>query len=74
MYEYSNSGTILTDFSHHFTNCIAIPTRQANSATEFRFTRDFSTKKVQNFKETLGNLGWQNVLYSDDVKESFGFF
>ena len=39
-----------------------------------RIKRDFSQNKVQNFKDSLNNLRWQNVLDSKDVNESFSLF
>ena len=68
------SGTIPTDFSDHLTNFIAIPLKQAKSATEYRFSRNFSKNNMQKFKDTLGNLGWQNVLNCKEVNESFEYF
>ena len=65
------SGTILTDFSDHFTNFIAIPLKQVKSANEFRFSRNFSINNMQKFKDTLSNLRWQNVLNCKEVNESF---
>ena len=68
------SGTILTDFSDHFTNFIAIPLKQVKSANEFRFSRNFSINNMQKFKDTLSNLRWQNVLNCKEVNKSFECF
>ena len=68
------SGTILTDFSDHFTNFICIPLCNPKNKTEHRFSRDFSLPKIQIFKNVLTNLRWKNVLNSKNVNESFNYF
>ena len=68
------SGTILTDFSDHLTNFIAIPSRTTNVKEEFIYTRDFSKTKIQNFINVLSNLRWQNVMNCNDANKSYDIF
>ena len=44
-----SSGTILSDFSDHFTYFIAIPKSKLKNTLEHRYTRDFSQAKIQIF-------------------------
>ncbi len=68
------SGTILTDFSDHFTNMLVIPNSKVKVANQFKHVRNFSKTKMDTFKNALRNLRWNSVYTSQDVNHSFNEF
>ena len=70
----SISGTILTNFSDHFTNFIGICNSNNKPKTEYRVSRNFSAANIEKFNDDLSKLRWRNVLSSNDVNVSFDNF
>ena len=68
------SGVIISDISDHFPLFIELPSLQSKSKPKFNLTRNFSKSNVENFRETLSNLEWTEVLNSDEVDTSYGNF
>lgn len=69
-----SSGTILTDFSDHFTNFITIDVTINRKSPQFCYSRNFSPAKIRNFKLTLETLRWRNILTINDPNEAFEEF
>ena len=68
------SGTILTNFSDHFTNFIGIQNVKSKSKNEYRFSRNFSASNIEKFNDDLSKLRWRNVLSCNDVNTSYNNF
>ncbi len=68
------SGTVLTDFSDHFTNFVIIPNTKGKEVNQFRFTRNFSANNIRTFKQSLEIIQWNNVLMSRDTNDAFNAF
>ena len=68
------SGVIISEISDHFPLFIELPSLQSKSKPKFNLTRNFSKSNVENFRETLSNLEWTEVLNSDEVDTSYGNF
>ncbi len=68
------TGTIITDFSDHFTNFVSIPSTKQSHVQQFRYARDFSKQKINEFKNTLSTLRWNSVLTLDDTNAAFDEF
>ncbi len=69
-----SSGTILTDFSDHFTNVLIIPNIKLKYNDQFIFTRNFTMEKISEFKGILENLRWGSVYASNDTNTAFNEF
>jgi hypothetical protein len=69
-----NSGTLITDFSDHFTNFCYIDTNDSSSRPGFRFVRSFTKSAVDRFKGALQNLNWYDVTECDEVNNAFNLF
>jgi hypothetical protein len=67
-------GTLLTDISDHFMNFISIKKPVKSSVSQFIYRRNLSPENVNNFKESLSRLRWNNVLTCNEVNESFELF
>jgi hypothetical protein len=70
------TGTLIADISDHFINCLSIPnsTKKAEKYNDFKWTRIFSNTNMQNFRNDLGTLSWNDVLQNHDTNSSFDCF
>lgn len=66
--------TILTDFSDHFVNVLSIPTCETKTGCKFQYTRNFTKKKINEFKQLLKSICWQPVLTLNDTNTAFDTF
>jgi hypothetical protein len=70
----SRSGVILSDISDHFITFISVKKHVKENVPQFVYRRDMSQMNINNFKESLRMLRWQNVLNSNDANESYNLF
>ena len=69
-----NTGVIINDISDHFRTFIQPQLATHSNPNKPTFRQDMSRHKMEKFRADLGKLGWQNVLASREVDESYGLF
>ena len=69
-----SSGTILTDFSDHFTNFLVLPDCKPKPNEQFVYSRNLTPAKITEFKSILENLRWNSVLSIQDTNLAFDEF
>jgi hypothetical protein len=60
--------------SDHFAVCTFIPFKKKKVLPKYFTVRSFNDQNIDNFKQALSNLSWNNVLSSEDSQESYDFF
>jgi hypothetical protein len=70
----SKSGTLITDFSDHFTNFCCVKKPCKNNSPNFVYKRNMSVANIDNFKESLRMLRWANVINNNDANLCFDNF
>jgi hypothetical protein len=70
----SLSGTIITDISDHFMNFLCIDHKCKKIEPKFIVTRDFSVQKIDNFRDNVRPLRWNNVTSENDANVCFDNF
>lgn len=68
------SGIILSRISDHFPICHFNTGTKTKKSPKFIYTRNFSEDNINNFKASLSNLSWENVLNKSEVQHSFDEF
>jgi hypothetical protein len=61
------SGSILEDISDHFVTFLQLSLTKNRAGTRKVTKRFFTTDNLNNFRNDLQNLTWQNVLQTNDV-------
>jgi hypothetical protein len=74
MNKVTTSGVILTDFSDHFMTFVQINNCVYSNNKEFILTRDFSNAKIDNFRDNLRNIRWNNVVSFQDANVCYNNF
>lgn len=69
-----NCGTLICDISDHFITFIQTPHKHTHKPPKSHFIRNFSDRNVQNFKQSLGTLNWNEVLSCNDVDSCYDIF
>jgi hypothetical protein len=72
--ENLTSGTIISDISDHFVTFLFLSSEINKPKNEKRVSRNFSPENLQNFKQNLQQLTWENVLQSNNVNDSYNKF
>jgi hypothetical protein len=68
------TGVIIDDLSDHFVTFAVIPAKPVHQRRRDIITRSYSTTNIQNFKNHLGSLAWNDVLSETDVDLAYGKF
>ena len=70
----TTSGTLITDFSDHFTTFTQPSSRKCKPQSSTKTTRNLSKENIEHFKTALRTLNWHSTLSSNDANESFKNF
>jgi hypothetical protein len=68
------SGTIVGDISDHFINFIVLPLKKTTKNFTLKPSRNFTLDNINNFRNSLRNQRWHDVLTCQDVNQSFSHF
>ncbi len=75
-YQSYKTSTLIADISDHFINCISLPNSSKSTKKQNcdRATRIFSSTNMQNFRNDLHSIRWDDVLRIHETNESFDIF